>query len=325
MPAKAAAAPRRRSRREASTDGGVKPAEARAKTSVAPGITGPSRIIFSTTFHETVGTYLVLHPACQCEMLLRLAVALSVLCAADALRAVPLAQSHLSARSRAASASLCMALGGEPELARSEEPPAAPSTVELASTGSSRGETASAEAHSTPMSAPEEMPAPAAWFTDDPLPAARVDSEPPAVASEPEEPPDPRAVLNEGDLTSTRWKVLIQPRADGWVGSQPYEGEFTLLEGGAVVWGGSIGGLGVNGRWQLRDELLEVVRTTPLGVVTGRDYYMADARAETTGKLQFALRGVIRSFNALYPVAVVADFLAVKMPGRFLINDDEEG
>ena len=263
--------------------------------------------------------------ASQSEMLHRLAVALSMLCAADALRAVPLAQSLLSARSCAAAVSLCMTVGGEPELAPSAAPPAAPSTVELASTGSSRGETASAEAHSTPMSAPEEMPAPAAWFSDDPLPAARVDSELPAVASEPEEPPDPRALLNEGDLVSTRWKVLIEPRADGWVRSQPYEGEFTLLEGGAVVWGGCIGGLGVNGRWQLRDELLEVVRTTPLGVVTGRDYYMADARAETTGKLQFALRGVIRSFNALYPVAVVADFLAVKMPGRFLINDDEEG
>jgi hypothetical protein len=64
--------------------------------------------------------------------------------------------------------------------------------------------------------------------------------------------------------------------------------------------------------------VLEIIRTTPAGLVTGRDYYMSDARAEVTSTLQFALRGVIRSFNALYPVAVIADFVAVRLPGRFV-------
>ena len=62
----------------------------------------------------------------------------------------------------------------------------------------------------------------------------------------------------------------------------------------------------------------QVIRSTPLGVLTGRDYYMSRARAEVTEQLQFAVRGVIRSYNAAYPVAVVADFVAVRLPGRFV-------
>jgi hypothetical protein len=64
----------------------------------------------------------------------------------------------------------------------------------------------------------------------------------------------------------------------------------------------------------------QVIRTSPLGLVTGRDYYMTSARAEVTPKLQFAVRGVIRSYNVFYPVAVIADFVAVRLPGRFVLE-----
>lgn len=64
----------------------------------------------------------------------------------------------------------------------------------------------------------------------------------------------------------------------------------------------------------------QVIRTSPLGLVTGRDYYMTSARAEVTEKLQFAVRGVIRSYNVFYPVAVIADFVAVRLPGRFVLE-----
>ena len=52
-----------------------------------------------------------------------------------------------------------------------------------------------------------------------------------------------------------------------------------LLKDGGVVWGGAVGGFGVGGRWQLRGDMLEVIRTTPLGLVTGRDYYMSIVQA----------------------------------------------
>ena len=86
------------------------------------------------------------------------------------------------------------------------------------------------------------------------------------------------------------------------------------------------GGFGTGGRWTLKDGLLEVIRTTPLGLVTGRDYYMAEARAGVDDKLQFTLRGIIRSYNALYPVMVIADFEATRRPGRFVrdVDDDDE-
>ena len=45
-------------------------------------------------------------------------------------------------------------------------------------------------------------------------------------------------------------------------------------------WAGKAGGTGIGGRWQLRDSTLEVIRTTPLGLVTGRDYYMSIVQAQ---------------------------------------------
>ena len=100
--------------------------------------------------------------------------------------------------------------------------------------------------------------------------------------------------------------------------------EFTLLADNSVVWGGSAGGFGTGGRWTLKDGLLEVIRTTPLGLVTGRDYYMAQARAGVDAKLQFTLSGIIRSYNALYPVMVIADFEATRRPGRFVRDIPED-
>ena len=98
-----------------------------------------------------------------------------------------------------------------------------------------------------------------------------------------------------------------------------------LLADDSVVWGGSAGGFGTGGRWSLKDGLLEVIRSTPLGLVTGRDYYMAEARAGVDDKLQFTLKGIIRSYNAVYPVMVIADFEATRRPGRFVrdVEDDD--
>ena len=47
-------------------------------------------------------------------------------------------------------------------------------------------------------------------------------------------------------------------------------------------------------------------------------------QAAVNDKLQFEIKGIIRSFNALFPVAVVADFVAVRQPGRFVRNEDED-
>ena len=51
---------------------------------------------------------------------------------------------------------------------------------------------------------------------------------------------------------------------------------------------------------------------------------MSVAQAAVNDKLQFEIKGIIRSFNALFPVAVVADFVAVRQPGRFVRNEDED-
>ena len=83
--------------------------------------------------------------------------------------------------------------------------------------------------------------------------------------------------------------------------------QVTLLADGSVVWGGAVGGPGTGrptlrrraaedqepfargalprpslsgGRWTLNGETLEIIRTTPLGLVSGRDYYMSNALAE---------------------------------------------
>ncbi|KAL1522607.1 hypothetical protein AB1Y20_017590 [Prymnesium parvum] len=137
-------------------------------------------------------------------------------------------------------------------------------------------------------------------------------------------PEPPQTPLNITDLVNTKWKVQTTHRAEGWLPGTGQQQEFTLLEDGSVVWGGQAGGFGTGGRWQVTDTTLEVIRTTPLGLVTGRDYYMSYARATVNDKLQFVIRGIIRSYNALYPVAVVADFEAVRQPGRFVRNTDED-
>jgi len=56
---------------------------------------------------------------------------------------------------------------------------------------------------------------------------------------------------------------------DSWLTGGPLDQEFTLLSDETVVWGGSAGGFGTGGRWSLRDDVLEIIRTTPLGIVTG--------------------------------------------------------
>ena len=89
--------------------------------------------------------------------------------------------------------------------------------------------------------------------------------------------------------------------------------------------GGSVGGCGVGGRWQLRGDRLEVIRTTPLGLVTGRDYYMSIVKAKTNAELQFELQGIIRSYNALYPVTVIADFVATRRREREASGGFERG
>jgi hypothetical protein len=169
-------------------------------------------------------------------------------------------------------------------------------------------------------------PAPAAWFEDA---AAEESSD---LAATPEATPVKSGApagpamtdLQMSDLTNTKWKLRTTNRPDGWLPGEGQDQEVTLLDDGSVVWGGAAGGFGTGGRWQLQDTILEVIRTTPLGLVTGRDYYMMNSKASVTDNLQFELKGIIRSYNALYPVAVVADFVAVRQPGRFIRNDDDD-
>mmetsp|Transcript_25029 Transcript_25029/g.83222 ORF Transcript_25029/g.83222 Transcript_25029/m.83222 type:complete len:245 (-) Transcript_25029:256-990(-) len=159
----------------------------------------------------------------------------------------------------------------------------------------------------------------------DTAPAAASPSELPTLPSEPAEPEGPPTQLLEtSDLVNTRWELLVVPREEGWLPSDDFLAEVTLLADGSVVWGGAVGGPGTGGRWTLNGETLEIIRTTPLGLVSGRDYYMSNALAEVTSGLQLALRGVIRSYNAIYPVAVVADFVAVRQSGRFVRDSGED-
>jgi len=151
---------------------------------------------------------------------------------------------------------------------------------------------------------------------------AEAGSEPGEMASS-----DPAlTTLEESDLLNTRWKVTFTPRKESWLKTGVQEQEFALLDGGSVVWGGTAGGFGTGGRWQLSGETLEVIRTTPLGLITGRDYYMSIVRARVTEDLQFEVQGITRSYNAAFPVAVVADWTAKRLPGRFArdTGDDDD-
>lgn len=165
------------------------------------------------------------------------------------------------------------------------------------------------------------------WFDDA---AAEEEQLPPP----PDEPPPPEApppelpqdMLDRSDLENTRWNVVATPREDSWMKGGAQEQEFTLLADDSVVWGGSAGGFGTGGKWTLKDGLVEIIRKTPLGLVTGRDYYMANAGVSVNADLQFELKGIIRSYNALYPVMVIADFVATRRPGRFVrdVEEDED-
>ena len=110
--------------------------------------------------------------------------------------------------------------------------------------------------------------------------AAMTESEAEApLAPAPPPAPPPVPYLEESDLVNTRWIVTFTPRPEAWRGGDVEEQEFALLQDGSVRWAGQAGGAGVGGRWQLRDSTLEVIRTTPLGLVTGRDYYMSIVQA----------------------------------------------
>jgi len=170
-------------------------------------------------------------------------------------------------------------------------------------------EQAAAE-ESAPDSPPAELPA---WLQDPPpAPLAADDGQPEA------------PMLQLSDLENTKWSVKATPREDSWLSGPVREQEFTLLGDNTVVWGGTTGGLGTGGRWSLKDGLLEVIRSTPLGLVTGRDYYMANAVSDVNEDLQFVLSGIIRSYNAIQPVMVIADFVATRQPGRFVRDVDED-
>lgn len=194
------------------------------------------------------------------------------------------------------------------------------------------------ESASTAETAAAAAAPPPAWFEDGPetaapAPAAAADAGLPVPSEEapplapPEEEYDPRTVLSLEDLENTKWAVKATPRPDSFMSGGVRDQEFTLLAGGkSVVWGGSAGGFGTGGRWSLNGGLLEVIRSTPLGIATGRDYYMMEAKAGVDDKLQFTLKGIIRSYNAIYPVMVIADFEATRLPGRFVrdVDDDDE-
>jgi hypothetical protein len=192
-------------------------------------------------------------------------------------------------------------------------------------------EAAAAAWYDEDTAAAPAAPAPAPPYPDlentpPPDDDATADSEVP-VPPLPREPRVPQPeVLQRSDLENTRWDVKATPREDSWMSGDVRDQEFTLLADDTVVWGGSAGGFGTGGRWTLKDGLLEVTRTTPLGLVTGRDYYMASADVNVNDQLQFKLEGIIRSYNALYPVMVIADFVASRRAGRFVkdISDDDD-
>ena len=162
------------------------------------------------------------------------------------------------------------------------------------------------------------------WKEEDATPAAATPPAVPTPAPVQEAAAPPQTMLQPSDLENTRWDVKATPREDSWLTGGPRDQEFTLLSDETVVWGGSAGGFGTGGRWKLQDGILEVIRTTPLGLVTGRDYYMAQARVQVDDGLKFELNGIIRSYNALYPVMVIADFVATRRPGRFVREADDE-
>lgn len=178
---------------------------------------------------------------------------------------------------------------------------------------------AAAEDEAAAAPGPPSQPEEAAAAASPPTPAVPSSAAP--APPPPEEGPR-KEPLKPEDLVNTQWRVVATPRPEGWLGGDVREQEFTLLDDYTVVWGGSAGGFGTGGRWTLKDGMLEVIRTTPLGLVTGRDYYMAAAEAGVSDSLQFELDGIIRSYNALYPVAVVADFVATRQPGRFTRNTE---
>lgn len=165
---------------------------------------------------------------------------------------------------------------------------------------------------------PESQPAPES--SDPELPAWFDNAAEPPVPLTPPPPP----LLSNDDLVNTKWTVQATPRDDSWLNGPVRQQEFTLLADSSVVWGASAGGFGTGGRWTLKDGMLEVIRTTPLGLVTGRDYYMAQARVDVNKDLQFELNGIIRSYNAIYPVMVIADFVATRLPGRFIRDVKED-
>jgi len=170
--------------------------------------------------------------------------------------------------------------------------------------------------------------APPAWYeqaeSEAPSESAMSTQDPAGALQDPPE-PEPE-YLTMKDLINTKWTVAATPREDSWLKGGVRQQEFTLLETGSVVWGGSAGGIGTGGRWALKDGILEVIRSTPLGLVTGRDYYMAASVVKVDEQLQFTLEGIIRSYNALFPVMVIADFAATRAPGRFVMDygEDEE-
>lgn len=167
----------------------------------------------------------------------------------------------------------------------------------------------------------EQQSTPPAWYEDSTAPEL-APPPPPSAPLAPEG--SPATELTVEDLVNTRWTVKTVNREDGWLGPGGQEQEYTLLEDGSVVWGGQAGGFGTGGRWTLRDGILEVIRTTPLGLVTGRDYYMSTASAVVGNDLKMTVTGIIRSYNVLFPVAVVADYEAKRLPGRFVRNQEED-
>ena len=214
--------------------------------------------------------------------------------------------------------------------AEAEQPPSDELAVEAAEVRVQQAEAAlssldpeaeAAEAAAAPPA--EEEPQLPAWFEDvDESALAVGTAEAAAPLAAPEEPPAQMLTLE--DLVNTKWTVRATPREDSWLNGDVREQEFTLLSDFTVVWGGTAGGFGTGGRWTLKDGILEVIRTTPLMLVTGRDYYMMQARVEVDDKLQFRLGGIIRSYNALQPVMVIADFEANRLPGRFVRDTDDD-
>lgn len=166
--------------------------------------------------------------------------------------------------------------------------------------------------------------------TTQPDPALDISRAPPAVEEFTPEPEPVIEYLGTEDLVNRKWRLKVTARQNTWLAKSWFDKrcdsphEFTLLADGSVVWGGCVGGFGTGGKWSLDGSILAVTRSTPLNLITGKDVYKTQITADVNDKLEFILSGEILSYNARDPAQVIAEWEAVRLPGKFVMETDED-